>query len=128
MKKLVFGKGLNTREERDIKNYGKELNNMKKYLVKELGLSLTKAHKVIQTLNRNNKVIFNNGETSFFIKIKEVKEMKKLLNLCNKYGLKYKGRNSKGFYLVYNETNRHLIKGCTIESTISIINKYYKDV
>ena len=53
--------------------------------------------------------------------------MKKLLNLCNKYGLKYKGRNSKGFYLVYNETNRQLIKGCTIESTISIINKYYKE-
>lgn len=71
MKKLVFGKGLNIREERVIKNYGKELNNMKKYLVNELGLTLTKAHKVIQTLNRNNKVIFNNGETSFFIKIKE---------------------------------------------------------
>ena len=69
--KLVFGKGLNIREERDIKNYGKELNNMKKYLVNVLGLSITKAHKVIQTLNRNNKVIFNNGETSFFIKIKE---------------------------------------------------------
>lgn len=69
--KLVFGKGLNKREERDIKNYGKELNNMKKYLFNVLGLSLTKAHKVIQTLNRNNKVIFNNGETSFFIKIKE---------------------------------------------------------
>ena len=31
MKKLVFGKGFNTREERVIKNYGKELNNMKKY-------------------------------------------------------------------------------------------------
>ena len=69
--KLVFGKGLNIREERDIKNYGKELNNMKKYLVNVLGLSITKAHKVIQTLNRNNKVIFNNGETSFFIKVKE---------------------------------------------------------
>lgn len=69
--KLVFGKGLNIREERDIKNYGKELNNMKKYLVNVLGLSINKAHKVIQTLNRNNKVIFNNGETSFFIKIKE---------------------------------------------------------
>ena len=55
-------------------------------------------------------------------------KMKKLLKLCNKYNLKYKGRNSKGFYLVYNETNRQLIKGCTIESTISIINKYYKDV
>ena len=53
--------------------------------------------------------------------------MKRLLNLCNKYNLKYKGRNSKGFYLVYNETNRNLIKGCTIESTISIINKYYKE-
>ena len=48
MKKLVFGKGLNIREERVIKNYGKELNNMKKYLVNELGLTLTKAHKVIQ--------------------------------------------------------------------------------
>ena len=75
MKKLVFGKGLNTREERDIKNYGKELNKMKKYLVNELGLTLAKAHKVIQTLNRNNKVIFNNGEISFFINIK--KEMLK---------------------------------------------------
>ena len=72
MKKLVFGKGLNTRQERDIKNYGKQLNNMKKYLVNEFGLTLVKAHKVIQTLNRNNKVIFNNGEISFFIKIKEV--------------------------------------------------------
>lgn len=72
MKKLVYGKGLNIREERDIKNYAKELNNMKKYLVNEFGLTLTKAHKVLQTLNRNNKVIFNNGETSFFIKIKEV--------------------------------------------------------
>lgn len=70
--KLVFGKGLNTRQERVIKNYGKELNNMKKYLVNEFGLTLAKAHKVIQTLNRNNKVIFNNGEISFFIKIKEV--------------------------------------------------------
>lgn len=72
MKKLVFGKGLNTRQERVIKNYGKELNNMKKYLVNEFGLTLAKTHKVIQTLNRNNKVIFNNGENSFFIKIKEV--------------------------------------------------------
>ena len=34
MKKLVFGKVLNTRQERDIKNYGKELNNMKKYAKK----------------------------------------------------------------------------------------------
>ena len=76
MKKLVYGKGLNTRKERFIKNYGKELNNMKKYLVNELGLTLAKAHKVIQTLNRNNKVTFNNGENSFFIKIKEVKERK----------------------------------------------------
>lgn len=79
MKKLVYGKGLNIREERVIKNYGKELNNMKKYLVNELGLTLTKAHKVIQTLNRNNKVTFNNGEISFFIKIKEVEEMEKLV-------------------------------------------------
>lgn len=79
MKKLVFGKGLNTRKERVIKSYGKELNNMKKYLVNELGLTLSKAHKVIQTLNRNNKVIFNNGEISFFIKIKEVEEMKNLV-------------------------------------------------
>lgn len=77
--KLVFGKGLNIREERVIKNYGKELNKMKKYLVNVLGLSITKAHKVIQTLNRNNKVIFNNGEISFFIKIKEVEEMKNLV-------------------------------------------------
>lgn len=76
MKKLVFGKGFNTREERVIKNYGKELNNMKKYLVNFLGLSITKAHKVIQTLNRNNKVIFNNGEISFFIKIEEVEDNK----------------------------------------------------
>lgn len=72
MKKLVFGKGLNTRQERVIKNYGKELNNMKKYLVNEFGLTLAKAHKVIQALNRNNKVTFNNGEISFFIKIKEI--------------------------------------------------------
>lgn len=84
MKKLVFGKGLNIREERDIKNYGKELNNMKKYLVNEFGLTLAKAYKVIQTLNRNNKVIFNNGETSFFIKIKEVKGMKNYENLVGK--------------------------------------------
>ena len=77
--KLVYGKGLNTRQERVIKNYGKELNNMKKYLVNELGLTLAKAHKVIQTLNRNNKVTFNNGEISFFIKIKEVEEMKNLV-------------------------------------------------
>ncbi len=77
--KLVFGKGLNTRKERFIKNYGKELNNMKKYLVNEFGLTLAKAHKVIQTLNRNNKVTFNNGEISFFIKIKEVEEMKNLV-------------------------------------------------
>lgn len=82
--KLVFGKGLNIREERNIKNHGKELNNMKKYLVNVLGLSITKAHKVIQTLNRNNKVIFNNGENSFFIKIKEVKEMKNYKNLVGK--------------------------------------------
>lgn len=53
--------------------------------------------------------------------------MKRLINLCNKYNLRFIGRNSKGFYLVYNETNGHLIKGCTIESTISIINKYYKE-
>ena len=102
MKKLVFGKGLNKREERDIKNYGKELNNMKKYLVKELGLSLTKAHKVIQTLNRNNKVIFNNGETSFFIKVKEVEEMKKLVAVVkNTEGrieiLKYEYKTKKAF-------------------------------
>ena len=84
MKKLVFGKGLNTRQERVIKNYGKELNNMKKYLVNEFGLTLAKAHKVIQTLNRNNKVIFNNGEISFFIKIKEVKEMKNYKSLVGK--------------------------------------------
>lgn len=71
MKKLVFGKGLNTRKERVIKNYGEELNNMKKYLVNELGLTLAKAHDVIQTLNRNNKVRYNDGEISFFIKIKE---------------------------------------------------------
>lgn len=82
--KLVYGKGLNIREERDIKNYAKELNNMKKYLVNVLGLSITKAHKLIQTLNRNNKVIFNNGENSFFIKIKEVKEMKNYKNLVGK--------------------------------------------
>lgn len=69
MKKLVYGKGLNTRQERLIKNYSKELNNMKKYLVNVLGLSINKAHKVIQTLNRNNKVIYNNGEISFFIKL-----------------------------------------------------------
>lgn len=84
MKNLVFGKGLNTRQERVIKNYGKELNNMKKYLVNEYGLTLPKAHKVIQTLNRNNKVIFNNGENSFFIKIKEVKGMKNYENLVGK--------------------------------------------
>ena len=84
MKKLVFGKGLNIREERNIKNYSKELNNMKKYLVNEFGLTLAKAHKVIQTLNRNNKVTFNNGEISFFIKIKEVKEMKNYKNLVGK--------------------------------------------
>lgn len=84
MKKIVFGKGLNTRQERVIKNHGRELSKMKKYLVNVLGLSITKAHKVIQTLNRNNKVIFNNGETSFFIKIKEVKEMKNYKNLVGK--------------------------------------------
>ena len=84
MKKLVFGKGLNTRQERVVKNYGKELNNMKKYLVNEYGLTLAKAHKVIQTLNRNNKVIFNNGENSFFIKSKEVKGMKNYENLVGK--------------------------------------------
>lgn len=102
MKKLVFGKGLNTREERVIKNYGKELNNMKKYLVNELGLTLAKAHKVIQTLNRNNKVTFNNGESSFFIKIKEVEEMKKLVAVVKDTDgridiLKYEYKTKKAF-------------------------------
>lgn len=97
MKKLVIGKGFNTREERVIKNYGKELNNMKKYLVNELGLTLAKAHKVIQTLNRNNKVIFNNGEISFFIKIKEVKEMKNYENLVGKNGEKFQNKFKMNF-------------------------------
>lgn len=107
--KLVFGKGLNIREERVIKNYGKELNNMKKYLVNEYGLTLTKAHKVIQTLNRNNKVIFNNGEISFFIKIKEVEEMKNLVG--------------KKWCEVPKEVQDELLVNCNIWSDLIIDNE-----
>lgn len=110
--KLVFGKGLNIREERDIKNYGKELNKMKKYLVNVLGLVLSKAHKVIQTLNRNNKVLFNNGETSFFIKIKEVKEMKNYKNLVGKKWCE-----------VPKEVQNELLSNCNIWSDLIFDNE-----
>lgn len=109
MKKLVYGKGLNIREERVIKNYDKELNNMKKYLVNELGLTLTKAHKVIQTLNRNNKVTFNNGEISFFIKIKEVNEMKNLVG--------------KKWCEVPKEVQNELLSNCNIWSDLIFDNE-----
>lgn len=112
MKKLVFGKGLNTREERVIKNYGKELNNMKKYLVNEFGLTLAKAHKVLQTLNRNNKVIFNNGETSFFIKIKGVKEMKNYKNLVGKKWCE-----------VPKQVQNELLANCNIWSDLIFVNE-----
>lgn len=51
--------------------------------------------------------------------------MKKLISLCEKLNLEYRGKDRKGFYLVYDPVTHVLIKGCTIDSTIRIIKKEY---
>lgn len=51
--------------------------------------------------------------------------MKKLIGLCEKLNLKYRGKDRKGFYLVYDPHTRTLFKGCTIDSTIRMIKKEY---
>lgn len=71
MKTLILGYGFK-RETTIIKNYGKQLNNLKYEISKKFNITLSQAYKVIKTLNRNNKVIFNNGKVSFMLKINSI--------------------------------------------------------
>ena len=86
MKTLILANGFK-REEKEIKNYGKDLNNLKIKLAEEFNITLSQAHKIIKTLNRKGKVIFNNGTVAFMVRIKEqvIKKINNLITECLTY-------------------------------------------
>lgn len=77
MKTINLGYGFK-RETTIIKNYGKQLNDIKSLIIKRFNLTILQAHKIIKALNRNGKVIFNNDKVAFMIKINS------LVNKANK--------------------------------------------
>lgn len=86
MKTLILANGFK-REEKEIKNYGKDLNNLKNKLVEEFNITLSQGHKIIKTLNRKGKVIFNNGTVAFMVRIKEqvIEKINNLITECLTY-------------------------------------------
>lgn len=77
MKTIILGYGFK-RETTIIKNYGKQLNDIKSLIIKRFNLTILQAHKIIKALNRKGKVIFNNDKVAFMIKINS------LVNKVNK--------------------------------------------
>lgn len=105
MKTLILGYGFD-RQTINLTNYGKQLNNIKLLISKRFNLTMLQAHKIIKTLNRKGKVIFNNGKVAFVLTIKcdRVAIANKLLTECKVFA------------------NKILTQSCTKEMRIYMLN------
>lgn len=84
MKKVIISvNGINLNYM--LKNYGRDLNRIKNYLVKEFKIDLDSAFTMIKALNRRNFVLFNNGvnviSLTLVIKEENKKGLPKLLSI-----------------------------------------------
>lgn len=88
MKTITLGYGFK-RETTIIKNYGKQLNDIKSLIIKRFNLTILQAHKIIKALNRKGKVIFNNGKVAFMIKINKTFKTKSSSKVGSKYRVSF---------------------------------------